>query len=147
MGTADQEAGPGNILVSAGVRVLKVPKRRVIELSPRGHMETFEENFNPKHRLVTINPATILILNAVVRVVHLFIYMVPPLMIFTPMLAGKNEIKAIFKDITFRKRKSNFFKQRRAFRFLLKCDYPARAHTAKTTSSKTYPRHPCIIEF
>lgn len=114
MGTADQEAGPGNILVSAGVRVLKVPKRRVIELSPKGHMETFEENFNPKHRLVTINPATILILNAVVRVVHLFIYMVPPLMIFTPMLAGKNEIKATFKDITFRKRKSNFFKQRRA---------------------------------
>ena len=132
MGTADQEAGPGNILVSAGVRVLKVPKRRVIELSPRGHMETFEENFNPKHRLVTINPATILILNAVVRVVHLFMYMVPPLMIFTPMMAGKNEIKATFKDITFRKRKSNFFKQRRAFRFLLK-----RAHTAKTTSSKT----------
>lgn len=53
MGTADQEAGPGNILVSAGVRVLKVPKRRVIELSPRGHMETFEENFNPKHRCLS----------------------------------------------------------------------------------------------
>lgn len=104
MGTADQEAGPGNILVSAGVRVLKVPKRRVIELSPRGHMETFEENFNPKHRLVTINPATILILNAVVRVIHLFIYMVPPLMIFTPMLAGKNEIKATLRDISLREK-------------------------------------------
>ena len=99
MGTADQEAGPGNILVSAGVRVLKVPKRRVIELSPRGHMETFEENFNPKHRLVIINPTTILILKAIVRVIHLFIYMAPPLMIFTPVQAGKNEIKAIFKDI------------------------------------------------
>lgn len=48
-------SGPGNILVSAGVRVLKVPKRRVIELSPRGHMETFEENFSPKHRLEMFN--------------------------------------------------------------------------------------------
>lgn len=53
MGATDQAAGPGNILVSAGVRVLKVPKRRVVELSPRGHMETFEENFNPKHRCLT----------------------------------------------------------------------------------------------
>ena len=70
MGATDQAAGPGNILVSAGVRVLKVPKRRVVELSPRGHMETFEENFNPKHRLVTMNPVRILILNAVVSLVH-----------------------------------------------------------------------------
>lgn len=51
LGTVGSASGPGNILVSAGVRVLKVPKRRVIELSPRGHMETFEENFSPKHRL------------------------------------------------------------------------------------------------
>lgn len=51
LGAVGSASGPGNILVSAGVRVLKVPKRRVIELSPRGHMETFEENFNPKHRL------------------------------------------------------------------------------------------------
>ena len=51
LGAVGSASGPGNILVSAGVRVLKVPKRRVVELSPRGHMETFEENFNPKHRL------------------------------------------------------------------------------------------------
>ena len=51
LGTVGSASAPGNILVSAGVRVLKVPKRRVIELSPRGHMESFEENFNPKHRL------------------------------------------------------------------------------------------------
>ena len=47
---ADGPSGQGNILVSAGVRVLKVPKRRVIELCPMGHMEVFQENFFPRHR-------------------------------------------------------------------------------------------------
>lgn len=43
--------GFGNILVSVGVWVFKVFKRRVIELSFRGYMEIFEENFNLKYRL------------------------------------------------------------------------------------------------
>jgi len=50
---ADGPSGQGNILVSAGVRVLKVPKRRVIELCPMGHMEVFQENFFPRHRCLT----------------------------------------------------------------------------------------------
>ncbi|CAH3156566.1 unnamed protein product [Porites lobata] len=49
----DAPSGQGNILVSAGVRVLKVPKRRVIELIPKGHMEVFQENFSPRHRCLT----------------------------------------------------------------------------------------------
>ncbi|XP_074638700.1 uncharacterized protein LOC141897140 isoform X1 [Acropora palmata] len=44
---------PGNILVSAGVRVLKVPKRIVIELMPKGHMETFQKNFFLRQRCLT----------------------------------------------------------------------------------------------
>ena len=41
---------PGNILVSAGVRVLKVPKRRVVELMPKGYIEEFQKNFFSRHR-------------------------------------------------------------------------------------------------
>ena len=53
----DAPSGQGNILVSAGVRVLKVPKRRVIELIPKGHMEVFQENFSPRHRSEPSNQA------------------------------------------------------------------------------------------
>ena len=53
----DAPSGQGNILVSAGVRVLKVPKRRVIELIPKGHMEAFQENFSPRHRSEPSNQA------------------------------------------------------------------------------------------
>ncbi|XP_031557678.1 uncharacterized protein LOC116294259 [Actinia tenebrosa] len=41
---------PGNILVSAGVRLLKVPKQRIIQLSPAGALEEFECNFVQNHR-------------------------------------------------------------------------------------------------
>lgn len=51
--SANGPSGQGNILVSGGVRVLKVPKRRVIELMPKGHMEVFQEHFSPRHRLLT----------------------------------------------------------------------------------------------
>lgn len=44
---------PGNILVSAGVRVLKVPKRRVVELMPKGYIEEFQKNFFSRHRYLT----------------------------------------------------------------------------------------------
>ena len=53
----DAPSGQGNILVSAGVRVLKVPKRRVIELIPKGHMEVFQEKFSPRHRSAPSNQA------------------------------------------------------------------------------------------
>ena len=56
----DAPSGQGNILVSAGVRVLKVPKRRVIELIPKGHMEVFQENFSPRHRSEPSNQAMFL---------------------------------------------------------------------------------------
>ena len=37
--------------------MLKVPKRRVIELIPKGHMEVFQENFSPRHRSEPSNQA------------------------------------------------------------------------------------------
>ena len=40
--------------------MLKVPKRRVIELIPKGHMEVFQENFSPRHRSEPSNQAMFL---------------------------------------------------------------------------------------
>ncbi|KAK3727001.1 hypothetical protein QZH41_019040, partial [Actinostola sp. cb2023] len=43
----------GNILVSAGVRLLKVPKARVVQLSPMGALDEFRESFVQNHRCPT----------------------------------------------------------------------------------------------
>ncbi|KXJ13918.1 Cyclic nucleotide-binding domain-containing protein 2 [Exaiptasia diaphana] len=48
-------AEPGNILVSAGVRLLKVPKQRILQMSPLGALDEFSKSFVLSHRSPTVD--------------------------------------------------------------------------------------------